>query len=402
MISLSKDLEARTNPEKSRNLNIKIYKKHLFLLKEIYNSIKKIYPLNPIKISIVGTNGKGSTGFFLSQLFYYNDINIGFYSSPHLISYLERIQINLKTIEESQIDLHYDNFIKEIININKRFQESYNNLTYFEVMTIFSIYLFYKYQLPVQIYEAGLGGRFDATKIIEPDIVLLTNISLDHTKVLGSTKEKILNEKLGIISKQTKILLVGDPSLQNYHLQKKLKIPIDFYYIDKKVTTYLDYNKEFALFCFKKICEFYKISIKNYNVKIDPPKGRLQIQKIHSHYFIYDVSHNLEGMYHFFVSLKKIFPEINKDNTIIILGLLKDRSYRHVKRLFLWTKLKEHYPLPSIPAIEEFLHGNTFKIINFESNDFLKNKNYIIFCGTFRLYSIYLELIRKIGNIYES
>ncbi len=402
MISLSFDLERRTNPEKSRLFDIKIYKKHLILLKEIYYYIKKFYPFNPIKISIIGTNGKGSTGFFLSQLFYYNDLNVGFYSSPHLISFLERIQINLKIIEESQIDEYYDEFIKKIINSNKRFQETYNDLTYFEVLTIFSIYLFYKLQLPIQIYEAGLGGRFDATKIVSPDIVILTNVSLDHTKVLGNTKEKILNEKLGILSRQTKMLLIGDPFLKSYFYNKNLKIPIQFFHIQKKIDTYLEYNKEFAIDSFKKICEFYKISIKKPNFYLTPPYGRIQIHKVNSFYFIYDVSHNPRGMYHFLISLRKVFPEICKDNTIIILGLLKDRSYKHMKRLFLWTKLKHYYPLPYVPNINEFLHSNPFDVLDIEHYDSIKNKTFIIFCGTFRLYNIFLELIQKIGSIYET
>lgn len=405
MISLSKDLESRINPEKSRNFSSVYFLEHLLILEEIYKEILKKFPINPIKISIVGTNGKGSTGYFLTQLFYYYGFDCGYYSSPHLLSYTERILVNLTYYNENLLNNYYNDFIKEIVNKNNKLTEYYKNLTYFEVLTIFTIYLFYRLNLKIHIYEAGLGGRFDATKIVNPDFVILTNVSLDHTKVLGNTIEKILNEKLGIISKNTQILFVGDPKLETYIKKQRLSTKIHYFQLQDQFSNYLEYNKQFSLFCFNKMMEFLKFNLPKKQVVLKNPPGRLEIKNVGDQLIIFDVSHNTKGIYTFLNSLRKEFSDINKDNTILILGLLKDRSYKNIERLFSWTNLSLHYPFPYIPVKEEFIHNESVQKLSFiELKDLKKlvnHKKYIIICGSFRLYELYLNLIEQSGENYE-
>jgi dihydrofolate synthase/folylpolyglutamate synthase len=405
MIILSKDLEKRINPEKSRNFNKEFFIKNLNYLQQILNKIKLLYNYEPLKISIVGTNGKGSTGYYLSQLFYFHNFSCGFYSSPHLISFTERITINLKNFEEEELNKYYNDFIKIIIYNNYELKQYYENLTYFEVLTIFTIYLFFRFNLKVHIYEAGLGGKYDATRIVNPDIVILTNVSLDHTKVLGNTIEKILLEKLGIISEKTKILLVGDPQLKKYIEKLTLKTPILYFNSNNNFNHYLEYNKNFALFCFNSIINLLELPINIKNIELKPPMGRQTINKIKNQYYIFDVSHNTKGIYKFLIDLKNQFDDLNQNNTLIILGLLKDRSYKHIKRLFLWTKLKEFYPLPFIPNLSEFTHINHYdlKILDIkELKSLIHKKKYIIICGSFRLFEFYLNIISTIGEKNES
>jgi len=405
MISLSKELDSRINPEKSRNFSSVYYLEHLEMLEEIYKIILKKFPTNPIKISIVGTNGKGSTGYFLSQLFYYNGFDCGYYSSPHLVSFTERILVNLKNYKENSLNNYYNDFIKEIINKNNNIIKYYKNFTYFELLTIFTVYLFYRLNLKIHIYEAGMGGRFDATKIVCPDFVILTNVSLDHTKVLGNTIEKILNEKLGIMSKNTQILFVGDPQLKTYLKKQTLKARIEYFESNNHFINYLEYNKQFSFFCFNKIGEFLKFNLPKKQIILKNPPGRLEIKNIYNKYIIFDVSHNTKGIYTFLNSLRKEFPDINKENTLLILGLLKDRSYKNIERLFSWTNLSLHYPFPYIPIKEEYIHNENIQKLSFvELKDLKKlmnHKKYIIICGSFRLYEFYLNLVEQIGEHYE-
>jgi folylpolyglutamate synthase/dihydropteroate synthase len=133
--------------------------------------------------------------------------------------------------------------------------------------------------------------------------------------------------------------------------------------------------------------------------------GRQTINKIKNQYYIFDVSHNTKGIYKFLIDLKNQFDDLNQNNTLIILGLLKDRSYKHIKRLFLWTKLKEFYPLPFIPNLYEFTHINHYdlKILDIkELKSLIHKKKYIIICGSFRLFEFYLNIISTIGEKNES
>jgi len=244
-----------------------------------------------------------------------------------------------------------------------------------------------------------LGGRFDATKIVNPDFVILTNVSLDHTKVLGNTIEKILNEKLGIISKNTQILFVGDPKLETYIKKQRLSTKIHYFQLQDQFSNYLEYNKQFSLFCFNKMMEFLKFNLPKKQVVLKNPPGRLEIKNVGDQLIIFDVSHNTKGIYTFLNSLRKEFSDINKDNTILILGLLKDRSYKNIERLFSWTNLSLHYPFPYIPVKEEFIHNESVQKLSFiELKDLKKlvnHKKYIIICGSFRLYELYLNLIEQ-------
>ncbi len=396
---LQNDLDSRINPEKSRNFHTDYYIEHLKILEKIYDKIKSHYfNINPIKISIVGTNGKGSTGYYLSQLFFYNQFSTGFYSSPHLISFTERIQVNLKNFSLQEIDNFYKIFLENFIT--EEFYNDYKKLSYFELLTIFCVFLFYFLNVKIQIYEAGMGGRLDATRIVSPDYIILTNVKLDHINVLGNTIEKILKEKLGIISENTKKIMVGDIFLKN-KIENTLKNNNVVYYSEKYPENYLNYLKNFSKFCFIQILENSYPEI-NTDIPLKNLPGRLEFHKINNQYYIFDVCHNVSGIYHFLHSLLKKFDDISIHNTMIILGILKDRKYKDFYRVFKFTKLKNHFPLPFIPDIEEFNHSSLFPVINKnELEKIVSNKKYIIICGSFRLYNLYLLLIKN-NNVIDN
>ena len=149
-------------------------------------------------IHVGGTNGKGSTSAYISSILQESKYKVGIFTSPHFFDFRERIKINNKIIEKS--------FIVNFINLNKNLIEKLE-LSFFELSFCISLAYFIKSKVDYSIIEVGLGGRLDATNIIDPLISVITNISYDHTDILGDTLEKIAYEKAGIFKKNSKIII---------------------------------------------------------------------------------------------------------------------------------------------------------------------------------------------------
>ncbi|MEA5458600.1 folylpolyglutamate synthase/dihydrofolate synthase family protein [Arcicella sp. LKC2W] len=141
-------------------------------------------------IHIAGTNGKGSSSHFLASILQSAGYKTGLYTSPHLKSFTERIRINGEAISETEVI----NFVDE----NKGFIENMKP-SFFELTVGMAFDYFAREQVDIAIIEVGLGGRLDSTNVIIPDLSLITNISFDHTDILGDTLTKIATEKAGII-----------------------------------------------------------------------------------------------------------------------------------------------------------------------------------------------------------
>ncbi|KAA3597947.1 MAG: bifunctional folylpolyglutamate synthase/dihydrofolate synthase [Calditrichaeota bacterium] len=141
-------------------------------------------------IHIAGTNGKGSTGAMLQSIFRVSGYKTGFFTSPHLIDFRERIRINGKPIPQ-----------KDVIEFVNRMQNSIlkNKCTFFETTTAMAFDYFAKENVDVAIIETGLGGTYDSTNVIYPELSLITDIGFDHKEILGETLVQIAKEKAGII-----------------------------------------------------------------------------------------------------------------------------------------------------------------------------------------------------------
>ena len=140
---------------------------------------------------VAGTNGKGTTAHLLNSILCLKDLNVGMYTSPHLIKYNERVTYNNKPLEDN---CFIDSFI-EIENVRGDIP-----LTYFEYGTLAAFLSLKKFPCDAWIIEVGLGGRLDATNILSPNVSIITNIALDHQEWLGNTVNEIASEKAGIIS----------------------------------------------------------------------------------------------------------------------------------------------------------------------------------------------------------
>ena len=265
-------------------------------------------------IHVGGTNGKGSTCHIISSILQEHGFNVGLFSSPHIYDFRERIKINSNYIDKD--------FILEFINQNKNYITK-NNLSFFETSFAIALCYFKKIKPEYVIIEVGLGGRLDATNIINPIMSVITNIGFDHKKFLGNTLIQIANEKAGII-KSSADTVIGeyDENLnkvfESHAHEKNSKI----HYADQSVNFYKSDLQGFyqyrnintAIKTIEKMNSFVvdKTNLDNginNVVKNTNLIGRWQIIGS-SPTIIFDVAHN-------FNSIKLIFEQLSEIKTYI-------------------------------------------------------------------------------------
>lgn len=156
-------------------------------------------------IHVAGTNGKGSTCSMIYSVLRSAGFSVGLYTSPHLISERERIQVNGEWIPEEDFSEEIK-YLQRIVS-DKSHQGALKP-TYFELMTAAAIHYFWREKMDYVVMETGMGGRLDSTNVVHSQIQIITNIDLDHTQYLGKTVQEIASEKAGII-KPDSIVLTG-------------------------------------------------------------------------------------------------------------------------------------------------------------------------------------------------
>lgn len=161
-------------------------------------------PQDKIKtVHIAGTNGKGSTSTMLSNMLIAEGKKTGLFTSPYVIDFCERIQIDGENINKEILAESITKVREKIEELNKKDII----ITEFEAITAAAFLCFYEQGCEWAVIEVGLGGRFDATNVLKsPEAVVITSISLDHTKILGDTVSKIAFEKCGIIKAGTRVI----------------------------------------------------------------------------------------------------------------------------------------------------------------------------------------------------
>jgi dihydrofolate synthase/folylpolyglutamate synthase len=149
-------------------------------------------------IHIAGTNGKGSVSHTLASVFMSAGYKTGLFTSPHLLSYTERIKINGKEIDQ--------NAVVEFVLQNKAFIEE-QKPSFFEMTAVMAFWHFAQQKVDIAIIETGMGGRLDSTNVLNPLLSVITNIGLDHTEFLGPDLPSIAAEKAGIIKPNTPVVI---------------------------------------------------------------------------------------------------------------------------------------------------------------------------------------------------
>ena len=171
-------------------------------------------------IHVAGTNGKGSTCAMLESIYRASGLRVGLFTSPHLVSFRERIQVNRQLISEADVARLVGEVISNeclvisggavLTQPTQSLITNYSPPTLFEFVTAMALKYFAEQRCDVVIWETGLGGRLDATNIVTPLASVITNIALDHQQWLGDTLAKIAAEKAGIIKPGVPVLTAAD------------------------------------------------------------------------------------------------------------------------------------------------------------------------------------------------
>lgn len=275
-------------------------------------------------IHIAGTNGKGSTGKMIASIFHQGDCVVGHYTSPHLVKFNERINVNNRNIPDSYIFDFMAKYQTKITEIDA---------TYFEVITAMAFSYFKDNGVDLGIIETGLGGRLDSTNVLKPQLVVFTPISLDHREILGDSLAKISMEKAGIIKKDIPVISSKQANEVINVLEKTcINKNVDIAFINPELVTHIKLSETGTHFYYNGEKYFIPIvgdfqaenaslaieSSFMYNPNMDTLKiksglaksywpGRLQ--KMSSKPTIYyDVSHNEQGIKKTLSNLKNIHP----------------------------------------------------------------------------------------------
>ncbi len=327
-------------------------------------------------IHIGGTNGKGSTAHYISSILQESGYKVGLFTSPHFYDFRERIKVNKKKIDKD--------FITEFTNLNKKNIEN-NSMSFFELSFGLAVSYFNRNKVDIAIIEVGLGGRLDATNIINPLMSIITNISLDHTEILGDNLKDIAGEKSGIIKKDS-ITIIGESNnlINNVFINKAKKCNSKIFINAQHENSYSNVlyqekNISTAIFSIKHLVGFNitEVNILNgiENVELNTGFYGRWSKISDDPKVIIDVAHNNSG----FEQLAYQIEREDYKKLYIILGFTKGKK---VKELIKYLPIDANlfYTSPKIDRgmKKEELLKNIGKTFNFDGNprsQFLKVKN---------------------------
>ena len=333
-------------------------------------------------ITVAGTNGKGSTVSFLESILCKNNLKVGTFTSPHILKYNERIKINGKDIDD-----------ESLLNVFELIDEKRGNttLTYFEFATLSAFYLFSKADLDVAVLEVGLGGRLDATNIIDSDISIITSIGIDHTEFLGDTIDSIALEKAGVMRSFKKCIFAQEnPPSVLYKYSKNRSVNLLTHNNDYTITRYSDswsivskameiydipnlkmigdYQYNYAAASVIALDDILPEALSNQellrNALCDTTiPGRFQYLQ-HSPDIILDVAHNEDAAKSLATNIKRLdYKTIH-----VVLGILADKDVYSIVKPF--SLLVDHWHIGTIGSER----GMNAEEIKFRIKSLFKNK----------------------------
>lgn len=371
------------------NLGLERVQKILDIMGNPQNSLKFIH--------VAGTNGKGSVCSMLSSILKENNKKVGLFTSPHIFEYTERIKFNDTEIDEEI----FANWIHKITQLADK-----NNihLTEFEVLTVIAFQYFAENNVEVVILETGLGGRLDATNIINRNICsIITHIDLDHTERLGETIEKIAFEKAGIIKENCPVIIdknnMGLEVIKNAAKNKNAEhiiagnISDNFVSILSLKGNYQKENLKLVIAAIEILNKNgFNIEPKSIEMGLKNVKHPCRFEYIKEKNLLIDGAHNPDGTKALRESLNQNFPN-QKFN--FIFGCLRNKEYSlMMKNLF--TPKDDIY-------FYEFNSENSCKYSELSSvcgyqakpfSEFVYDQNTLtVICGSFYMIK---ELLTKI------
>ena len=316
-------------------------------------------------IHIGGTNGKGSTAAITESILRASGYKVGLYTSPHLLDFRERIQINRRMIEKQQtVDL--------ITRIKSAVERIKISITFFEFGTVLAFLYFYEENTDINIIEVGLGGRLDATNLCQAEISIITSISRDHTQYLGEDLEQIAFEKACII-KESGTVFAHIPEYRVFKVVSDLsrKCSADLFCLGVDFQVDLEAGNEGKnIFSFKwgslvlnnltlpltgsyqrdnaglALSACLKLKERGLNIKekhlrkgLETVSWEGRLETVSSHpTVVLDCAHNEESVRNMTMELRKNFKF---SRCFIILGLMQDKNIDEVIKIL--SQLGDHF-----------------------------------------------------------
>lgn len=291
-------------------------------------------------IHVAGTNGKGSTCAMLESIYRAAGLRVGLFTSPHLVLFGERIQVNRQLISEADIT----RLVAEMKELLQQFSPD-EHPTFFEVVTVMALRYFAEQKCELVIWETGLGGRLDSTNIVTPLATVITNIQFDHQAWLGDSLGQIATEKAGIIKSRVPVItavddrdafrVLFDTARRNgspfwlitwtqteFSPLKDLNLPL--------LGEHQRLNAALATYTVRALANDIPVNdetIRAGLLNVQWP-GRLQlVDRGDGKIFLLDGAHNTGGAETLRVALRTYF---SSRNLTLILGILRDKDYRKV------------------------------------------------------------------------
>jgi len=286
-------------------------------------------------IHVAGTNGKGSTCAMLESIYRAAGLRVGLFTSPHLVSFRERIQVNRELIPEMDVI----RLVSELQLPLASF-EVVNHPTFFEVVTVMALRYFAEQKCDLVIWETGLGGRLDATNIVTPIASVITNIGLDHQQWLGETLAEIASEKAGIIKPNAPVVTAVDApealaviEAQAHKCGSSLtRVAADYAVHLTQASSLLGEHQRLNAALSVATVEALRPQIPVSDEQIQSGlaqvswPGRMHlVSRAGGRKLLLDGAHNLAGVEALLAALQKVFPGTRP---VLILGVLEDKDWQ--------------------------------------------------------------------------
>ncbi len=264
-------------------------------------------------VHIAGSNGKGSVCCKIAQSLELAGYRVGLFTSPHIHCYTERIQICGELISRNQVE-------EGLTKISEVAAFLGITLNYFQYTTLLSVLYFKDRHVNVVVVETGIGGRLDATRVYDPILSVITSISLEHTQLLGSSKELIGQEKAGICKKNIPLVLGPRACISSiFSIADNLKCPILLAPLADE--SYDRENQQIAKVASEHLQELFP-NLTDYCIaKGVESRPSCRMEKVGS--FIFDVAHNPDAFVRLFEGITSYLPE---QKIVCMIGMSSDKD----------------------------------------------------------------------------
>jgi dihydrofolate synthase/folylpolyglutamate synthase len=344
-------------------------------------------------VHIAGTNGKGSVAFKVAKALEFSGLKVGLFTSPHLFSYRERIQINSVMITEEDVVFYLSRLLPLM-------EKSYPSASFFEITTCLALGYFKEKNIDIAVMEAGIGGLLDTTNIITPLVSVITSIGNDHKELLGPTLDDIARHKAGIIKPSIPVVLGPSAVFPViYQIAKEHKSVI---HLAQAAPGFYDWeNQNIARKTLAVLSNTLSLKCSEEALSLRPPCRFEQLDDV-----IFDVAHNADGFSRLIEALATFFPH---RKWVCILGMSKEKDLeaslsrlsQHASHFYLVETKSERAVSQERMGALLLQHGYsafTYATIEQAIELALSQEDLIVVCGSFYLMQEARSvLFRKVG-----